>query len=144
MNTKKHTVGDKNEASCPYLIKRCLIYLLIFFTVGFLCSLFLSILFFNSEDPSSKIDIIGYISLYTSVILTALIFKKRLNSKKIVGGLMLGAMIFVFTYLISLTVGQEENGVIELLLRLGIILICVIISAIPKAKGKKCKKLKRH
>ncbi len=144
MNTKKHPGNDKKDISLPFLLKRCFIFLLIFFAIGFLCALFFSLLFFNSEDPTSKIDIIGYLSLYASVAFTAFVFKKGLCEKKFIGGLMLGAMIFIFTYLISLTIGQNENGVTELLLRLGIIIICVIISVIPKLTRKKSKRLKRR
>ena len=141
---KKHPMNDKSEVTLPFLVKRGLIYVLIFFTVGLLLSFFLSIIFFRSEDPNSKIDFIGYLSLYASVIITSFLFKKGLTEKRLLGGLILGIMIFVFTYLISLVIGQNENGVTELLYRLSTVFICVIISIIPKFEKRRSKKLKRH
>lgn len=145
MHTKqKRQLNDKKEITLPFLIKRCFIFVLLFFIIGFLFALFLSLLFFRSGDPTSKISLVGYISLYTSVALTTFIFKRGLKEKKLLGGLILGSMIFVFTYLISLTLGQKENGATELLLRLGIVLICFTVCIIPKITKNKVKKFKRH
>ena len=141
--SKCHT-GDKADITISDLIKRSLLYLLIFFVIGFFLSFAFSLIFFGSEDPNSKINISGYSALFLSVIVTSLLFKKGLYSKKFLGGVFLGTMIFVFTYLISLIIGQNENGITELLFRLSTMIICIIVSILPKLEKSKSKRLKRR
>jgi len=141
---KKRQVNEKTEITYLYLLKRCLLFTLIFMIIGFLCTVISGAVFYRFDDPTSMITPAGYIALYCSVIISAIFFTRGLKSRKLIGGAFFGVIIFVITYLISLIVGQKENGASELILRSLIILICIIISALPGVLKGKSKKPRRH
>ena len=143
-NKQRHKINDKAEISIPNLFKRGFIFVLIFLFIGLLNSVLFSLLFYKSANPTDNLNLAGYLALYCSVTVTSILFVKGLHSRQSLGSAILGAMIFLLTYLLSIIMGQNENGVQELILRLCIILICILISVLPKFFKRKSKKIKRH
>ncbi len=141
---KKNKALNKNEQGelCfSRLLKKCLFFTLIFAIICIALTLILSLVFYNTSDPTSKISLISLICLYLSAFISSFILSKTLPFANVLGGLLLGAMIFTVILLGSFLVDGESN----ILLRAFIPLVTVIGSflGIKRSDGKR-KKHKKH
>lgn len=145
MRTKhKRPTGSTGELSFPLILKRCLFSIPFFCIISLVCVCITSLIFYNTQDPTSKIDLCGVLSLYLSTAITSILVAKKIKGNEILGGLILGIYIFIFTYLISLLIGDNEGGLMPVILRAGVILISVISSLLTKKRSKPKVRRKRH
>ncbi len=141
---KKNKVLNKNEQaelSFSRLLKKCLFFTLIFAIICIAITLILSLVFYNTSDPTSKISLISLVCLYLSAFISSFILSRTLPFANVLGGLILGAMIFLVILLGSFLVDGDSN----ILLRAFLPLVTVIGSFLGiKRSDDKRKKRKKH
>ena len=145
MHTKhKRRGGEQNDMSFLYILKKCLLFIPVFCIISIIMIFLLSFIFYRTEDSKSKIDLCGILCLYFSTAITTLMLSKSSPAMGPLGGSVFGALIFIFTYLISLFFEKSDTGVQNILLRLGVILISFIVSLMIQRIKCKNRKRRRH
>ena len=95
------------------LIKRCVLFSVIFLFFSVIITLLMSFALFRIKDNTSAIEIGGIISLFLSAFITSFI-QSRVNKRFYFwGGLILGVFIFILTMCISLILSSgslTSNG----------------------------------
>ena len=95
------------------LIKRCVLFSVIFLFFSVIITLLMSFALFRIKDNTSAIEIGGIISLFLSTFITSFI-QSRVNKRFYFwGGLILGVFIFILTMCISLILSSgslTSNG----------------------------------
>ena len=95
------------------LIKRCVLFSVIFMFFSVIITLLMSFALFRIKDNTSAIEIGGIISLFLSAFITSFI-QSRVNKRFYFwGGLILGVFIFILTMCISLILSSgslTSNG----------------------------------
>lgn len=91
------------------LFIRCAVFTLLFCVMSVLIVGIMSVIFYNTENPTSKITLLGYIALYSSVFITSFIMTKSNGEKWLFGGLILGGMIFILTLFFSIFLKDASN-----------------------------------
>lgn len=90
------------------LIKRCVLFSVIFLFFSVIITLLMSFALFRIKDNTSAIEIGGIISLFLSVFITSFI-QSRVNKRFYFwGGLILGVFIFILTMCISLILSSRS------------------------------------
>ncbi len=101
---KKLTNVDLNFSN---LFKRALLFTLLFFATSLVIILIMSCIFYNTADPTSKIGIVSLCALYFSAFLCGLALSRINRQFYLLGGAILGTMIFTFTLLLSLLFSKD-------------------------------------
>ena len=141
MHNKKRNVN--NEITFSTLLKKCLLNLLLFCALIMIFSLLSGLIFFSTKDPTSKIGIGAYMTLYLSVAISSFVLSKQLGQKQILCGLLFGGLIIVLIFMISLILGSGKLGIGDLISKLMIIIISTGSSLLTRANNRK-KRHKRH
>ena len=92
------------------LLLRCILFTFIFCIVSVSLVIVLSCIFYGTQNPTAKIQLLGYIGLYFSVFLTSFIMTRTNGEKWLLGGLILGAMIFLLTFFLSIFINDIPNS----------------------------------
>ncbi len=124
------------------LIIRCALFTLIFCIISILIVGVMSVIFYNTQNPTAKITLLGYVALYLSVFLTSFIMTKSNGEKWLFGGLILGAMIFLLTLFFSIFVKEAGNAQ-SIIFRALIILDSLASAFLARKRGRKKEKHKR-
>ena len=135
---KKRTT-EQNDISLLYILKQSLIFIPLFLLIGFILSLITALIFFKSEDPTSKIKMASIISLYGSAFICSLFFTKKLGDRTVLAGFIYSLLLFIIVYAVSLIL----NGGSGILIKLGIIGVSLIAGMITKKRVTKKIKHKR-
>ena len=96
------------ELNLKGLIFRCFIHSLLFFIIGILICLVISYFAFKTNDPTSLFKICSTCTLFISVMVTGFILAKVNKQHYLLGGIILGTFILVFTILITLSIPNES------------------------------------
>ncbi len=124
------------------LLIRCALFTLIFCIISILIVGVISVIFYNTENPTAKITLSGYVALYLSVFIASFIMTKSNGEKWLFGGLILGAMIFLLTLFFSIFVKEEGNAQ-SIIFRALIILDSLASAFLARKRGTKKEKRKR-
>ncbi len=92
----------ETEFSVGLLIKATFSNLLVFLVISALIIFTLSLIFFNFDNATYYIPIIGKISLFVSCFTVGIIQSKRIGERSLMSGLFLGTIIALCIFLISL------------------------------------------
>lgn len=84
------------------ILKKFFIFTMLFFLIFAVISVIFALIFFNTKNPVTKIDVLGAISLYISSLLSGFIIAKKSKAKKILNGIILGIVILLILFIISL------------------------------------------
>lgn len=141
MHNKKRSVNS--EITFLTILKKCLLNLLLFCVLIMIFSLLSGLIFFNTKDPTSKISISAYATLYLSVAVSSFVLSKYIKQKQALCGLLFGALIIILILAISLILGSEKLGIGNLISKLTIIIISTGASLLARANNHK-KRHKRH
>jgi putative membrane protein (TIGR04086 family) len=125
-NFKKRKRGLNDDLNFSRLFKRILLYTLLFFVASIIVMIILSLIFYNTSDPTSKIGIISLSAFYTSSFICGIALSKQNKQFYILGGILLGAMIFLNTLLISLFLGKDGLSLTSIGWRLISPVLCVL------------------
>jgi putative membrane protein (TIGR04086 family) len=135
----KRRTTEQNDISLLYILKQSLIFIPLFLLIGFVLSLITALIFFKSEDPTSKIKMASIISLYGSAFICSLFFTKKLGDRNVLAGFIYSLLLFIIVYAVSLIL----NGGSGILIKLGIIGVSLIAGMITKKRVTKKIKHKR-
>lgn len=133
---------ESKELSFFSLIKSCLAFLLVFVGICITITIIASIFFYQSLNPTKMIDLISIGSLFLSAFISAFLLSKRNGQKYILGGLLLGGMIFILLFIGALMNGTQIFSA-EFALKLAIPAVCVIGSLLGIKREKKLKRKHR-
>ena len=139
----KNKIRQQREADVPfsYLIKQCLMFIPVFFLTCLVVSLIMGLIFFNTEDPTSRVTIASIMSLYISSFICSFIVTKRVREKTLVCSLIYSLILFFITYSVSLFL-NNGNSIIT---KLGIIGVSILAGLLTKKKTtRKIKHKKFH
>ena len=127
------------------LLMRCAVFLIIFIFVAIVSSLVCSIIFFNTTNPTSKIDVASLCALYSSVALCSILLTRINGEKWLLGGLILGIMIYLCTLILAFFVNGESNSN-NIIMRALILPISVLFAFLTRKKNKSRhkSKFKKH
>ena len=140
-NFKK--VNHTNQAtSFVALLKNCLFYTLLFFTLAAFVMLVLSFIFFKLENPNKWANLIGKISLYLPALLCGLINSRKSRQSYFLGNFLLGLTFTIIVFFISIL--YPENTAQPIVWYLLIPLITVLGGLLGIKRQTKARKRKRH
>lgn len=128
------------ELTFPILLKRCLLFSLIFAVITVLLVLIFSAFFYNTENPTSKLQLIAIISVYLAAFISAFALSKVNGGLYFWGGLILGSIILALILILSIFI-KVDNQNIFLQLALPII---SILGAMLGQKREKRNKHRKH
>ena len=124
------------------LVKSCLLFSLVFVGLCITISLFMSLIFYHTLDPSKMVNHISLTSLFVSALISAFCLSKKNGQKYILGGLMLGGMIFVILFVGALFTERKIFSP-EFALRLAVPAVCVIGALLGMKRERKIKRKHR-
>lgn len=99
------------ELTFPILLKRCFLFTIFFSVVTVLLVLILSAFFYNTENPTSKLQLIATISMYLATFFSAFFLSKLNGGLYFWGGLILGTIILALILVISIFVKVENQNI---------------------------------
>ncbi len=139
---RKKEISETDFISC---LKRCLVFIPVFCIIGVICTTVIAFIFYNSDDPTSSSELCANISLYTSFVLSTVLFLKGINEKRILICFIYGSSIFLFLYALSLIFGNGFGSINDFILRILIPVIGAFIGFISlKFSSGNKKRRKRH
>lgn len=126
-NKKRKHYLDTKELTLKALLIRCIIFTMFFCIFSIILALIFTLIGFNSQDPTSKIDLFGTIALLLSVFFSGFIMSKVNKEKYFIGSLILGIMILLLTTLASLLLpSNEEATIMQVIWKLIIPVVCIL------------------
>lgn len=132
--------SQKEKGLFSLVFKKYFICIFTFILFSLLFTALIGILFFNSNDPTSKIDIASYVSLFISTSVSSFILSKSFKDRNALHGLIFGIMLAIITFLISIALNNDKDA-IEILLSKGLmVLISFFMSILGKPKQKRKRK----
>ena len=135
---KKRKKLHNAELDFKKLLKRCLIFTLIFCIVSIIVTAIISLLFFNFKDPGAKVLVASLISLYLSSFVSGFILSKVNGQKYFAGGLLLGCMTMILTFIIACFISIEATfSFTSIIWRLLIPVFCILGSLLGVRREKK-------
>jgi len=141
MQNKKRSVNY--ELSFLTLLKKCLLNLIFFSALVLIFSLLSGLIFFRTNDPTSKIGISAYLSLYLSVAISSFVLAKHTGQRQILCGLTFGGLVVILTFTLSLIIYTGKMDITDLILKILTIIISVSASLLSRTNSRK-RKHKRH
>lgn len=133
-----------NDDSSPSSIfKKYVVFILIFGVMLLLISLLLGAFLFKSDNPTSKISLCAYLSLFISAFISAFIFSKSFSEKNLMHGVIFGAIISLISLIPSFFGNADADFKADFFIKLSVIIITAIASVLGAKKPKKHKKFKR-
>ncbi len=143
MNKKKRKFKSNAELNFKNLFTRCILFSIIYFIVGLIFLLVLSWVFYNSDDPTSKIELVGLISLYSAGLITSFVQSKVNGQYYFLSGLILGLLILSVSLILSLIFPIDNAfSAINLIWR-GLIPVICVLGGVLGAKNRNSKR-KHH
>lgn len=97
------------------LIIRCSIFSIAYLFIGTLLCLILSLFAYRTKDPTSYFSICGIITPFLSALISGYIQSKINKQHYLIGGIILGVLIFSVTVILSLIITSEnlsQNGIL--------------------------------
>ena len=139
------SISSISQRGLPFykLLLRCILFTFIFCFISVLLVLILSAVFYGSQNPTAKIQALGYIGLYFSVFLSSLIMTRINKEKWLLGGLILGAMIFLVTLFLSIFI-KDSPSANSIIFRFIIILTSTVSAFLARQRPRKSHKSKKH
>ena len=132
-----------SSLSFSKLILKGFLFTIIFFLISMVLLLIISAICFRLTDPTSKLEIIGSLSLYLSCAIASFAMTKLTKEKWLLGSLVLGAMIFLSTLMICIPLGNAFSSR-SLLLRSAVILVSVACAFLGRKKAPKKRRKFKH
>lgn len=141
-NKKRIKRLKNNELTIKNVLIRCGAFTILFCIIGFLITLIASYFLYKTKDPTSLSQIAGISSLFIAVFLTSFIQSKVNKQYYFFSSLILGILIFSFTFILSLVVPNNEFQATNLIWRL----LIPVFSVLGGALGikRETKKRKHH
>lgn len=139
----KNKSNDGTEFSFPSLLKRCLLFLLVFVSLCVLISLVMSLIFYKSVNPGKMVNIISLTALFSSAFISAFLLSKFNGQKYLLGGIMLGVMIFILLFIGALFTERKIFSA-DFALRLSVPAVTMIGALIGIKREKKAKRPKHR
>lgn len=139
----KELSNDTKEFTFFKLFKRCLLFLLVFASLCIFISLLMSLIFYQSINPNKVVDLISIASLFSSAFISAFLLSKSNGQKYLLGGIMLGIMIFIILFIGALFTERKIFSA-EFLLRLAVPAVTMIGSLLGMKREKKIKRPKHR
>lgn len=144
MNTTvQRGYNGENATSLSFatLLIRCLIFTGVFALLSTAFILIFSGIFYNTTNPTAKIEIASLASLYLSVAICSSALT-RINSQKwLFGGLILGCMIYITTLFFAIFI-QDDPNTENIILRAIIPILSTVFAFLSRKKDKKRPKIK--
>ena len=134
--------NKEKELSFVSLLKRCLMFLLIFVALCVSICLIMSIFFYQTLNPNKMTNLISLLSLFLSTFISAFLLSKRNGQKYLLGGLLLGCMIFVLLFIGALFTERKIFSP-DFALRLAIPAVSLVGSLLGIKREKKIKRKHR-
>ncbi len=114
LRKKKRNISNK-EFNFTELLKRCLVFSILFLFVGLVVCLIMSFIMYKFKDNTSIINIGSIASLFITVMATGFM-QSRFNGKYyLLGSMILGVFIFLITIVITLILSNgsiNANGIL--------------------------------
>lgn len=129
----------KDDSSLLTIFKRYLFFIFLFLASLIALSVIFGAIFLKTEDPTSKISLCAYLSLFISTLLSAFLLSRSLNERNLLHGLIFGVIIVLLSLFISLFTENDKKLVEGLIVSIGII-IASLLSAYIGRKRDKCKR----
>lgn len=141
MNT--HYQKTRKEAGTFItVLKKYLMCVVIFALLSLIFTVITGIIFFGFDDPTSKINMASYISLFLSSFLSAFLLSKKFVDKNALHGFIFGLILVVITLIVSIFVdngkGTFENAISKALT----VIICVFSAILGHPRQKRKRKFK--
>ena len=127
---------NSNSLSFSKLFLRCLLFVIAFALITSASILICSAIFYNTTNPTSKIELASLISLYFSTFLSSMILTKINGEKWLFGGIILGFLIYLITLALALLIQDEPNPK-NIAFRLLIILVSIFSAFLARKREKK-------
>lgn len=139
---KNFNRNKEKELSFVSLLKRCLMFLLIFAALCVSICLIMSIFFYQTLNPNKMTNLISLVSLFLSTFISAFLLSKRNGQKYLLGGLLLGCMIFILLFIGALFTERKIFSP-DFALRLAIPAVSLVGSLLGIKREKKIKRKHR-
>ena len=144
MQKNKIKRKEATDSSVSAYIKRCVIFILIFCIVTFICTTVIAFLFYNLNDPTSLSGLCAEISLYLSLTICTCMFLKGIGDKKIIWGFIYGAALLLFLYIFSLLPGNSFESPHKTVLRVTMPFFSAFIGLLLRVTWTKDKKRRKR
>ena len=109
--SKQRNVNNDITLSPVTLLKSYVLFCFIFFVFAIIFSILLSLFFFRTENPTSKIRLISLVSIYFSSFICGILIARKAKEKLIVLSLVLGFILFSLLFTASLFIRNSENSI---------------------------------
>lgn len=143
MFSKKNFNSKSKDLTLIMLLKSCLLFLLVFISLCVFISVIMSLIFYQSLNPSKMVDLISLSSLFLSAFVSAFLLSKANGQKYLLGGILLGIMIFILLFIGALFTERKIFSA-DFLFRLSVPAITMIGALAGIKREKKSKKPKYH
>lgn len=137
-NYNKRRINHKNDEKTGLsIIKTILLLCIAFFLFSIIFATLLSLFFFKTENPTSKIRIVAIISIYFSSFMCGIILARIISERIFIYSTILGTMIFLITFVISLFIRNNQYSIFWHM-------ILPVIAVLGSQCGKRRPKNKKH
>ncbi len=145
MNISKKSFNHSKDGELSFLslLKRCLLFLAIFVALCVTITVIMSLFLYRTLNPNKMVDLISLSSLFISAFVSAFLLSKRNGQKYLLGGLMLGCMIFVVLFAGALFTERKIFSA-EFGLRLAVPAVCMIGALLGIKREKKVKRKHKY
>ena len=140
---KKKRFNLNKELDFKRLMLRSILFSICFLFIGFFSNLIFSFFAYKMKDPTSLLQICGIISLFLSVIITSYTQSKINKQYYFLSGIILGIIILVMLFVISLIISNGNITSNSILLKSLIPAFSVIGSMLGVKKERKRSKIHR-
>ena len=137
---KRRISVDEGSMGFSVFITKYLLACFLFFILATFFAILLSLFFFKTDNPTSKIKLIALLSLYFSSFISGIIISRLIGQKHLLSGLVLGFLLFLINFTISIFVKNSEYTIYFQLL----IPILTVLGAICGKKRYKAKRKRSH
>ena len=142
-NKLKHTSADEQGLTFLCILRRAVIFMLIFCIISLLLATILALVLYNTKDPSSFLCYIGPVVLSFSSMLTGFIFSRKNGEKWLLCGVILGLILTSLIFVLNLTF--NSYGSESQLVLLALVPLTTVIGSLLGSKRKTVNKHhKRH
>ena len=142
MTKSKYSTTESTDINIFQMLKHCLVFSIVFLLLSVLMVLVSALIFFKSDDPTTKTEILGKTSLYFSAAICSFIISKKNGKSQIFSGFLFGAIITTEVFALSLFFGGGSNN--NTLWLLIIPFVTTLSSAVAMGKKTHRHKHKRH
>ena len=140
---KKKRFNLNKELNFKRLMLQSVLFSICFLFIGFFFNLIFSFFAYKMKDPTSLLQICGIISLFLSVLITSYTQSKINKQYYFLSGMILGIIILVMLFVISLIISNGNITSNSILLKSLIPAFSVIGSMLGVKKERKRSKIHR-